>query len=124
MRVTLTLNDRHLRVILSSLELYSRLSAGQLEELRMLCPQFLDNFDKVEGLLKRVKKEVFGLDSNTSLGILSGELSENAKIGYEIRKMIDCEVSWAKNPSGGYTVNYDKPLKVSKEELVEVEVEL
>ena len=123
MKLNLTLSEKQFNTIVSALDFYSRIQAGQFDEFRTLNKMFLDKFDDIEENLNKIKREVFGLDSRTSLGICSDELSLSAKRAYEIRKWLEYTYSWKKHPEGGLTVNFDEPLDITGEGM-DVKIEL
>jgi len=124
MKFSLEINEKQARAILKALEFYERLSMGQVNELahHFISP-FSDKINDenkyiIEEMSEKIKKEVFPeLDSNSSFGIFSKNVSDDAKIMYDIQQVLRHCVAWSKNPSGDIFVDYDTPLQSSKEDM-------
>ncbi len=103
----LTLNENQIKVVLTALDFYSRISAGQLEFIK----EFISDSAKEETLAK-LQKEMFpdltGL--NHSYGIAGKQISEEAKISYDIYK----KMMFVFNPVGVYAY---EPYALSKQGL-------
>ncbi len=124
----LELNKKQLEVIREALEFFSRFSAGQFNALPQSFEAFLwkkwgsNEFvrrrERWTGLLNQAKLEMFDMHPNASLGIGNEELSEEAKIAYDIYRPIlekFAEEYKKENPDAPWSV-YDRPgLSYSKE---------
>jgi len=94
----LTLTREQLSVIQEALEFFSRFSAGQLTYLPPSFERFLWNSFSIEDFIARrdlweaslreTKKAMFKLPINASLGIGNEQLTEEAKIAYDIYRPI------------------------------------
>ena len=102
----LHLNEKQVRQVLVALDLFSRISGGQLQELKEI------SNSASEKTLAKLQKEMFptltGL--NHSFGIAGREISEEAKVCYDIYK----KMMFVFNPVGVYAY---EPYALSKEGL-------
>lgn len=90
MKYVLKVNRAQLEAISRSLDIVSRLLAGQFQEFHDLFRNKtnIDN-EFIEKTLKQLKHEIFPeLDEYSSYGIYQEELSEMAKVNYDIYKII------------------------------------
>lgn len=118
------LSKRQTEVLIKLLELFSRLGMGQYRFLLEVFFAHLANpdfFNVAEYNIDVIKSMVLNLQGGY-FGITSKETPEDAKVSYEIEKILLYTKSWHENPKGGYTVNFDYPLKVSNEPIPEVTV--
>ena len=106
-RYNLTLNENQIKVVLTALDFYSRISIGQLNFLK----EFISDSASEETLVK-LQKEMFpeltGL--NHSYGIAGKQTSEGAKVSYDIYK----KMMFVFNPVGVYAY---QPYALSKQGL-------
>ena len=106
-KYNLTLNENQIKVVLTALDFFSRISAGQLNMIK----EVISDSAK-EKTLAKLQKEMFpyltGL--NHSFGIGGKQISEEAKISYDIYK----KMMWVFNPVGVYGF---KPMALSKQGL-------
>lgn len=112
----ITLNERQIRLVSAALDFFSRIRAGQLSEVTHI---LRGDYDHVEaGLyLDKVKKIIFpDLASNEH----HKGRDEDSQIAYEMHGIIRQFLAFEREPEGGYTVDFDSPLKVSKEPLLTV----
>jgi len=121
-KVQMTMTVEQARVMMRAMDLYMRLLMGQFDELEHLFfaeendPIFERTTDfrareEFKYYLKRVKKHVYPtLEYNASWGITGRPCPERATMAYDMYKTMDNAISWYQNPSGGWTVNYDKPM--------------
>ena len=121
------LNQKQLELIQESLDLYSRLKCGQIEELsNKFSSPFYDrinneNTDIINDCVNELKKNLFpDLSAGSFYGIFSNKAPESAKISYDMIQVIRHGIAWSVNPKGGMTVNFDSPLKCSKENLITI----
>jgi len=122
------LSQKQLELIQKSLDLYSRLQCGQLEELsNIFSSPFQDRLSKINkeeinkciGTMKNLLYPE--LSKNSSFGIFGPQTPDSAKIMYDMIQVIRHKIAWSNNPSGGMTINFDSPLKCSKENMISVE---
>jgi hypothetical protein len=88
---------------------------GQLD----LLPVLIDfhqsfNHENVRHAIDNLKVELFpNLPLNASYGILQADISDNAKISWEIYQTLRHAHAWKHNPAGGFGRSYDKATKIS-----------
>jgi len=106
-KYNLTLNENQIKVVLTALDFYSRISIGQLNFLK----EFISDSAKEETLVK-LQKEMFpGLTGlHHSYGIAGKQTPEEAKVSYDIYK----KMMFVFNPVGVYSY---KPYALSKQGL-------
>lgn len=131
MKIIIEVNETQANIIKEALDLYSRILAGQLEEieytLRKYYYKHLDPEDrrKVETLMKEYKLCMFDWilqSTNESIGISNEELHDNAKVAYDIIQVLRNKISWFKQPEGDILCSFDKPIKFGSHELCKVSV--
>ena len=128
MKITMELSEKQYKIITRALDLYSRIQMGQLHEIVQVIAfesgKHIEHPErhKVNNLLSEVKQYIFGLDNNAYNSICSDEVSESAKISYEIKQVMDSKLAWNQNPEGGWQVQYDEPFEVTKYDLPVVEI--
>lgn len=118
-KVSIELSETQADVVRVALESYSRMLIGQLdyalEPIRWKTKS--DWYQDVMPVLDEVKHLIFELAPNASYGIYSTEVSDNARVAWDIQQVIRNKMSWHSNPKGSMTVNFDRPMKSSQEEL-------
>lgn len=117
-------NEKQARVLIQALDLYSRLLAGQLDELNHL---FVFNgnikYNAAEKQIDELKAILFpDLIAASSYGICGEKTPNAAKIAFDIQQAVRNAVAWDKNPEGGFQVDFDKPYKTSNEPIPKVTV--
>jgi hypothetical protein len=122
MKIQINCSEKHAEVMIKALDFYSRILAGQFHELSAIGIKDFEGNDLPKYFFNIVEHNARGIFNGAYHGICSPNLSENAKIAYEIRKCLDHDISWHNQPKGGYTVNFDKPLKVTQEKLPEIKI--
>lgn len=115
-KYNLIIDQKQADVIITALDFFSRVLCGQLEEIRWVLlknagPNSAD-YEAVEVALDVLKREFFDLQGASHMGIYNSP--ERAKVAYDLVQVIRHRVSWDETPSGGITVNFDEPLKVSQ----------
>jgi hypothetical protein len=125
MNVSLTCSESHARIIMTALDLFFRVNLGQFDEAWRYVedsPEFNDDGREVARTAAAAMKAACFplLEPGASYGITSPHVSTEAKIACEIHQTMRYAISWAKNPDGGMTVNFDEPLKLTGEPLPSV----
>jgi len=119
--IQITLDPEHVGPVLEALDLYFRVSMGQLSEIGQLfwSRQGLD--DEIKEHLNAIKAKLFPElkgSPNANFSIGSSETPEAAKIACEIHDLIRRADAYARMPEGpkahGPSVIFDTPLKLSK----------
>lgn len=112
----LEISEEHAKLLINILDFYSRIAIGQFEEIFYGRKIFSWNFsvlhtrrEKVQRILNAIKHKL----SIGSFGIYSKEVSEEAKIAYDIQQVIRYCIAWDNNPRGGITVDFDEPIQSS-----------
>jgi len=110
------------------LDFYSRIGIGQFEEI--VHGSFIfdwgspvswnNQYDQIRHLLDGVKFNLIGMPFNASLGICGPDTPERAKIAYDIQQVVRHRLAWDREPKGGYTVDFDKPMQCSNLELPKI----
>lgn len=123
----LKINETQAKTIIKALDLYSRLQMGQIHELGTpYSGPFTKQIEKadkekLEDILNELKQTLFPeLSQGAFYGIFSQEVPDEAKISYDMIQVIRNHLAWKNNPKGGITVDFDQPLKSSKEPLIEI----
>lgn len=117
----LTINENQAKILVRVLDFYSRIGMGQFWSL-------LDRFDiEKNDLLEKssweLRAELFprlGTHPGSAWGIHSKEIDDDNRVCWDLQQVIRHRVSWDNEPNGGITVNFDNPMKSSKEPLPEI----
>lgn len=133
-KLILELSPKQAYVIQKALDNYSRGLMGQLEysmdDIRWqnetlskkgIAP-VVDWHNDIVPDLNELKRKLFGFQSNEFYGIFNIHLDPDARISWDIHQVIRNKISWTEHPKGGMTVNYDRPLKSSSEDLPNAEI--
>jgi hypothetical protein len=111
----LKLSDKQMEVLCEALESFSRAKLGQfsyaLEHVKFTSH---DTNKEIDSFLK--EKFFPELKGNTVFGIHSDEVSDDARIAYDIQQVLRNHLAWKDHPEGGYTVNFNTPMRTSKDE--------
>ena len=126
MKYLIELTEGQVRVVNNALDLYSRIWMGQIEEpfsiLRLFTgryPKTRDDERSVREALETLKRVFFPeLSQNAYHGIFSPETDEQAKIAWEIYQALRNKLAWTNYPEGGFTVDFNEPVKVSEKETI------
>jgi len=122
----LSISEKQARVILASLDLFSRIGIGQLREV-LRHPQYQlkmiddnETYTYCQRLLDQVKKLLTGHGPHSSYGVCHPEVHEDSNIAYDLLQVIRHRLSWDRIPDGGPEINFDPPIQFSEEELAEI----
>lgn len=120
----LEINEEYINLLISILDFYSRIVIGQFAEILYSCIFGWDSSivlnikrEKIQKILNSIKHKL----SIGSFGIYSKEVSEEAKIAYDIQQVIRYRLAWDNNPKGGITVNFDEPMRCSNIDFPKIE---
>jgi hypothetical protein len=116
--VQVTLTPEQARLTVDALDLFSRIHLGQFSTIleQFIGVQRSDGLDEAILAVRQACLPELSPTLNHSYGISSGEVSERGKLSWDILQVIrHCE-SHARNPKGGYTVNFNKPMFYSDSE--------
>ncbi len=127
---TLTLNEKQADVLNHALELFSRLKAGQLQELWHLCATGKQDRQEFEDIASKLKTCLFPeLTASGSHGVGQGTFhgDDRGDVAWDLHEVVRHRLAWSRagNPSHrdykkmlGH--NYDKPTSWSGEPLAEM----
>src|SRR4051794_26921334 len=101
---TISFTARQGGVLISSLDLYSRILIGQIAEA---CQWWGERF-RCE-LIHSIKLRLTGFEPNTDWGIANPNTPDRAKIAHDIQKVVRHRLAWDRNPEGDITVDFDPP---------------
>jgi len=112
----LKLSKKQLIVISQALESFARAKTGQfdyaLEHVNFI------GFVEARKMSENIKKLYLPeLRENETYGIHQKKVSDDARIAYDIHQVIRNKIAWEERPEGGMTSYFDKPFKISEEEL-------
>lgn len=114
------LTEKQAQVLVDALDLYSRIGAGQLEEiahiLRINPGIQHDKVVAVEDLAKEAADCWMGR-AGGHYGIFSEKIHDVFRIAWDLQQVIRYRLAWDRNPNGGIQVNFDDPMQSSKEPL-------
>lgn len=114
---TVKLTDNHINVIALALEVYYRLNSGQIGIALDTTYSYKLDRETVDLVEDMIKRKIFPELNHrgSAYGFNSPQIG-NARIAYEIRKVLEEYIAVKKNDGYyGYTVNFDGPLKASDE---------
>jgi len=120
----LFLTEKQAQVLVSALDLYSRIGMGQLSEVAyVLRMNALGNpngqadvLAKVEDLTREAASYWMG-GSGSYYGIFSEKINDSFRVAWDLQQVIRYRLAWDRNPEGGIQVIFDEPLKSSQEPL-------
>ena len=128
------MNERQAEIVIKALDLYSRLACGQLEDIENF---YRNESIRKEGIVARLspgvlngmyehvrllKSLLFNQPHGGSLGIGNPEVAGWARVCYDVQRVIEHGVAWAKRPEGGHGVDFREVDKLGDEPLAEFEV--
>ena len=130
-KYSLTVTKEQTQVMQTALEFFSRIKAGQLQELWYTCSNGNADREHFEQIMRQMKLCLFpDIPLNASYGV--GWSTENSDgsgdIAWDLNQVIRHRLSWDNvgNPSQRdwktmIGVNFDEPMKFGKEPLAEIE---
>lgn len=127
-KYALYVNEEQARVIVNALDFYSRIHIGQVEEVDSFVRLFVryrkdKDLDGMKDAIEAFKKAAFPeLTSTSSYGIHSEEVDDTARVAWDIKQVLRNVVAWNVHPEGGMTVDFDSPMKSSKQPMPEAKV--
>lgn len=133
MKYQITVSEKQINTIIPALESYLRLGIGQLENVlgdlsfnqhekfKHIAGQ-INNDPEVKQSLNILKRKLFNCDPNASKGICTNDVHMDFKIAYEMYQKMRQAVALQRKPEGGWSKDFDDPLKLSNEELIEVKI--
>lgn len=117
-KYNLEVSEEQVQTISLALDILSRLEGGQLERCFSMIPwKYQENQDEANALLEKLQMLLTGMP-NGSLGI--GNISDQAKCAFDLHHVIRHHLAWERNPAGGVTVDFHKPLHKAREPLAKI----
>lgn len=125
----LTINDEQAGVLMEALDMYFRVGMGQLREVgghlvpfKLPSEEYRSRRDAVDEALRQVRALAMPeLHRNSDHGIASDAIDDSNRVACDLYDVIRHHVSWERDPTGGWTVNFDKPRRLSTVPLARME---
>lgn len=118
-KYTIEVNEEQAKVISLALDIFSRMEAGQLEWIFSMIPwKYYEKLESVEPMLKELQLLLTGMQRG-NLGI--GNVSNSARIAFDLHQVIRHRLAWDKYPQGRMGVDFDPPRKWSNQPLAKIE---
>ncbi len=110
--------ENQLKIVSLALDIFSRLESGQLNCCFDMIPwKHPENRIETRALLEKIQLLLTGMN-NGNLGI--GNVSDNARIAYDLHQVIRHYFAWKHKPVGGMTVDFDEPFHYGSDPLATV----
>lgn len=128
MRVKLDMTVAQAEVIIRALDLIGRLHMGQIDEIEsVLRKLYKGKMPFPGGDIKRLCDDIRfyafpELERGSYYGIRSENVSDEARVGYDLIQVLRHAIAWHKRPEGGVTVDFDEPYQTSKSDMAKIEV--
>ena len=121
-------------MINTALELYSRIGMGQLEEILQHCVfpnekkpddeqmSFYEKREDARRELERIKCALWALPHpHAYWSISSMEIHDSNRVAWDIQQVIRHRLAWDNEPNGGWTVQFDRPMRYGGQPLPRIE---
>lgn len=109
--------------MVDALDLFSRVHVGQLDAAYWALLGNDNSQEQIVGLkylrtllVNKVNCLVTGMHPNASWGISSPEISDRARIAFDLKQVVRHRLAWDANSEGGIAVSFDRPMRTSFEE--------
>lgn len=113
----LVLDKRTTWAVRESLELYTRLGIGQLEEIRQEVSMRhsgdrvpFEKLDRLDEMVAAFKRITTGMSSNASFGIYNPRVPEHITKAWALMRAIRHRLAWDQTPEGSLGTWHDEPL--------------
>lgn len=122
----ITLTGAQMRALESATDLMSRIMIGQLREVLDYAPikdghvveWHVRRKEAAERILNQALYEICDLTPSSSFGIHNRtEVKDDARISWDLQKVLRHRLAWDLNPEGGFGNQYDTPMRCGAEEL-------
>jgi hypothetical protein len=127
MEVTLTLSRKQAESIKRACDLLSRVYMGQFREVAEYNPGVgasIESYHGTQEALEHVKREAMpDYPRNAYRGIRHPEVPDEARVLYDVLRVIDHALAWKDNPEGGIFPRFDEPRQISQEPLPRISLE-
>lgn len=112
------INEEQAKIISFALYILSRIEAGQLNEVFSMIPwKYYENLDSAESMIKELQLMLTGMETGN---ISISELSNLARISYDLHQVIRHQLAWDIEPKGGIGVSFNPPIKWSDQPLAKI----
>lgn len=119
MNYKLVVTEKQVGVISRACELFSRIQMGQLNAVAfqalMGTVEDTERFCKLRDGLEELQPLVWGF-RHGGPGIFSDKLPDEARIAWDVNQTLRRMLAYRRNPEGGWTVDFDTPMKSSRTE--------
>ena len=96
-RYKLEISESQANVLVSALDLFSRIGLGQIEEVEKVAGNYNSSgtydHNRVERLLHEVKLEMLGMAPHHSYGIMCPQVHEDFRIAWDIQQVVRDKIS-------------------------------
>ena len=124
-KYNLEVNRDQLQTIKRALEFYSRIGMGQLNEVT----SWEFNFKDLNDVDRRYTEDALGyigelltdLPRNAYRGIGHRDVPDSCTSAFDMYQVIRHHIAWEDHPEGGLFVQFDTPMKFSKQPLAKIE---
>lgn len=116
----LLLTPQQAKVIIAALDLYSRIGQGQLQEIAQVVRKNdgipTDRIDAVTSIAREAASTLM-----INFGIFSDKLNDVFRVAWDLQQVIRNRLAWDHKPTGGIQVDFDNPVRSSKEPLAVIQ---
>jgi hypothetical protein len=110
----LTLSADQASALSTACDVYSRVQAGQLAELAQgMRGRSVEAYHRTVDALRQASADASGLRVPAYHSIGSAALRDTARIAYDLHQVVRHRLAWDRNPSGGFQVTFDPPMRWS-----------
>lgn len=109
MKIQIECTEKELNLINQTLELYARLSMGQIKEILQIntINSIIEDLDMAELKCDHLKQEIFGLSHGAFLSIGNKNVKDDARIAFDLHQTIRHELWKTRNePNTGMISHY------------------
>lgn len=118
----ITFSENELIALRYALESFSRIAYIQMNSRELLSLLFYENtFNNEEVVI--IENAFNGIKDIIKINIefiSSSDVHEDSKIAWDMYQVIRNKLTWDNFPDGGYTVDFDKPMKTSNQQLITI----
>lgn len=119
-KYNLKLTEGQAQALVMGLESFMRLGIAQYNlAIEMALPgKLLPGYNKeLEESFQTIKKNIYNIVPSMSLSLWDKEMvSETVRVAHDIYEVIRHKLAWDRHPEGGFTVDFNSPLKISDTE--------
>ena len=127
------LNESQVELMSRALDFYSRILALQFREInnvlmdaKMRDPKSIkeitfENIRNIADEMEKLKDKYTDLSQHESNGITNESTPEEARVAYDMFKVLVHRISWDNHPEGGFQTYFDTPMHYGNEDLIKIE---